>query len=373
MTGRPLMRIDRTLLTACLLLLTPIVHAGEAMPLPGIDAASAGQSEEKLDELETVVIAGGFATPRMWKVLKDDHVMWVLGQQAVPAGVQWRLEKVEARVADSQLVLFPGSSKLDMDVGFFRIVTLVPAAFKAAKNPGKKTLKDVLPPDVYARWRTIKTTYVGRDNDIEEWRPAIAIIMLWDKVGDKLGPLQSNPAAPPVSPPAKPVLRPLIDRVAKKHKVKVRTMPTVEREIKVRNVGEMLKSVRESSAMEVKCFTQTLGHLERLIEYAKQKASGAAQNDAAPPRHENCDDFLIKGMRNGEIPDPAGILKVLDDITLQGNLGREQRDAEWIAAAQAAIAKNKSTFTMLSMNQIMSPTGYLAKLRELGYGVEEPE
>lgn len=353
-----------------------MARAGEPLLPAGFeDTLNTGENlEEQLEELETVVIVGGLATPRMWKVSKDDHVMWVLGQQAAPAGAQWRLDQVEARVAESQLVLYPGVSKLDVDVGFFRIISLVPAAFKAAKNPGNKTLKDLLAPEVYARWRVIKTAYVGRDNDIEEWRPGIAIFMLEEKVGKKLGPMQPAQPMPAQPPPARPqVFRPLIEKVAKKHKVKIRTLPEVERELKIKNVREMLKSVRESSAMEVQCFTQMLGYLERRIEYSQQKASGSLPADAQPPKRDSCDDFLIKGMRSGEIPDPAGIIKTLDNIVLQDKLAREQRDAEWIAAAQAAIAKNRSTFSMLGMQQITSPTGYIARLKELGYTVEDPQ
>jgi hypothetical protein len=39
---------------------------------------------------------------------------------------------------------------------------------------------------------------------------------------------------------------------------------------------------------------------------------------------------------------------------------------------RAAIAKNKSTFALVQMNKATSPTGYVAKLKELGYAVEEP-
>jgi hypothetical protein len=57
-------------LAACPLLLMPVAHAGEAASLEG------------LDELETMVIVGGFAAPKTWKVSKGDHVMWVPGGEA---------------------------------------------------------------------------------------------------------------------------------------------------------------------------------------------------------------------------------------------------------------------------------------------------
>jgi len=369
--------VDWKLLLACLLLLlAPATLAGESAILPGLDAAMSGDAptEERLQELEPVVVVGGFATPKIWKVSKGDHVMWVLGQQWVRADIQWRLDQLEARVAESQLVLYPGQSTIDVDVGFFRIISLIPAVYKTAKNPDKKTLKQVLPEDLYARWRRIKTRFVGRDDDIEKWRPAMAIAMLDDEVGKKLGPLQ--PATrPPVPVLAKPPFTPVIEKTAKKHKVKIRTLPKVEREVKIKNVRDMLKSVRIPTDLEVKCFAEILDFMERRIDFADRQAIGPVQDDA-PVAGNLCGDMgdlLIKGMRSGEIPDPAGIVKVIDNVALQERLAREQRDAEWIAAAQAAIAKNQSTFTMLGMNQITGPTGYLAKLREAGYTVEEPD
>lgn len=373
--------VDRILKSICLLmLLMPAAWAADSAILPGLDQALVdAQAVERLDELEPVLIVGGVATPKIWKVSKDGHVMWVLGRQALPAGARWRLDEVEARVAESQLVLYPGAATLDIDVGFFRIISLVPTAYRTAKNPDGKKLKDVLPAEVYARWRDIKTRYAGRDNDIEEWRPAVALAFLMGKVEDKLK--AANPGLPPPPPPppppvAQPVFGPLIEKTAKKHKVKIRTLRKVEREVKIRNVRDMLKSVRVPTDLEVGCFTEGLDYLERRIEFENQRASGAVPVDARPPSADLCGDMadkLVKGMRSGEIPDPAGIVKVIDNLALQDQLAREQRDAEWIDAARAAIAKNRATFTLLGMNQIIAPTGYIAKLRELGYTIEEPE
>ncbi len=92
-----------------------------------------------------------------------------------------------------------------------------------------------------------------------------------------------------------------------------------------------------------------------------------------PPQSCSEREILLRKLRSGEIPDPAGIIKLVDELDLQSNLAREQLDAEWVAYAQGALAKNKSTFSVLSMNNVKSATGYIAKLKELGYTVEEPE
>jgi hypothetical protein len=346
----------------CLLAGTPLM--AQEPPI-GQDAA------EKLDELDIVVITGGYATPKMWKVSKGDHVMWVLGNGLAPPGTKWHFEQVDARLAESQMVMYPG--RLDADIGFFRAVglmTMVPSAFKAAKNPDNKTLKDVLPPEVYERWRALKTAYAPRDNDLERWRPSIAMGMLEEKIGEKF---RSGGTVPPTPRPG-PALQPLVDKAVRKHKVKVRTLRDVERKIEVKNARGMLKLAGGLNLVDVKCVTQKLDYLERKIDYLQQQADGAERGQA-PARIPDCSeaDLLLRMLRSGEIADTAGILKVIDHMELQEKLGRQQLDEEWIAAAETALAKNRSTFAVLPMHQLRSPTGQLAKLRELGYTVEEPE
>ncbi len=79
------------------------------LPLLAQEAVLATKAPaEQLDELPPIVVYGGYATPQMWKVSKGDHVMWVLNiGEPAPADVRWRSKQLEARVAESQLVLYP--------------------------------------------------------------------------------------------------------------------------------------------------------------------------------------------------------------------------------------------------------------------------
>jgi hypothetical protein len=339
----------------------------------------AQEPAEKLDELETIVVYGGYAMPPMWKVSKGDHVMWVLGDAAAPAGTQWRFEQVEARVAESQLVMYPGSAH--PDIGFFTVVgmlTLLPAAYKAqTKIPGNKTLKDVLPPEVYARWRVLKAAYAPRDNSLERWLPSLAIDKLEERIGKKLGekPMEKVGPVQPPPPPRGPALRPLVDKAAKKHRVKVHTMPDVEWDFEVKTMRKMVKMVSGGTLdVDAKCVTQKLEYLERKIEYLKKEAAATVQVEA-PARVLPCGERAIlmdDKPGGGKNPDAAAVQKTVENMELQEKLRGQQLDAEWIAAAEAALAKNKSTFAVLRLNQLKSPTGHIAKLRELGYEVEEP-
>jgi flavin-binding protein dodecin len=63
---------------------------------------------------------------------------------------------------------------------------------------------------------------------------------------------------------------------------------------------------------------------------------------------------------------------MLDDILWHAEQSTYQAQLDWLAAAQAAIAKNKTTFAVLGVSEVFSPDGHLEKLRALGYTVEEP-
>jgi hypothetical protein len=51
----------------------------------------------------------------------------------------------------------------------------------------------------------------------------------------------------------------------------------------------------------------------------------------------------------------------------------EHLEAVWLAAADAALSNNKQTFAMLPMEELLSPTGYLSKLKAQGYKVQSPD
>ncbi|HTQ36704.1 MAG TPA: TraB/GumN family protein [Steroidobacteraceae bacterium] len=352
--------ISTPIATWCLFAVLPLMAQEPPVAAPA--------PAENPDELDPIVIYGGYATPKMWKISKGDHVMWVLGDTLAPAGTTWRFGRVEAHVAESQLVIYPGDAR--PDIGFFNgigLLTLLPAAYKAmTKIPDNKTLKDVLPPEVYERWRVLRTAYAPRDNDLERFRPSIAMEKLEEIIGERLG--QKDRSAQPAPLPRGPALRPLVDKAAKQHHVKIRTMPDVEWKFEVKDARKMLKLLGGSSlVVDAQCVTQKLEYLERKIDYLKKNAAGTAQ-EKAPARVPDCDE-------GDEIPDTADLQKMRDDMQQREKLSDQQLDAEWIAAAQAALAKNKSTFAVLQIGwngDVSHINGYVAKLRELGYEVEEP-
>lgn len=363
------------IVASCLFLASPLSRAQDSTLEGVMDAAAEGAetgeglAEPALEELEPVFVYGGLAVPPMWKVSRGEHVLWITVNRAAPAGSTWRLDEIEARLAESKLALFPGVAQASPDIGIFRGLTLIRSAFKAAKNPDGQTLKDVLTPETYARWRALKTAYVGRDNDIERWRPSLALAMLEEKIIEKVQPRRTTS---PARPPAGPMLQPLVEKAAKKKRVKTRTMPKVEKKVEIENIRARLKSIHSLNLVDEKCIADYLGFLEQQVEYWKQQV-GQGEEMEVPARPAECNEvnLYIRKVNDGEIPDSAGLVELIKDVELQTILARDELAAAWIEAAEAALAKNASTIAVLHAIHADGPRSYIDRLRALGYSVEE--
>jgi uncharacterized protein YbaP (TraB family) len=350
-----------------------------ALVLIGIAIGAEPQPTAPLEELDTVLVTGEQPGPGLWKVSRDDHVMWVLPVYApLPKGMTWRSKQIEARIAESQEVLLGGKVAIRPNIGILRGITLVPAALKAGKNPGGQTLQQVLPPDIYARWLVLRQKYIGKDDDIEKWRPVFALSQLQSKAMEKNG-LEGNFGVYVV-----------VHLAAKKHKVRIHQLPDVERVIKLEDPRGMLKAADKVENLE--CFILGLDAMEPGIERARTRANAWARGDIAKLRElergdiaklreleasgrkiqDECGNAQLATMVAGESADAARVRKLMADFTWHAQWAGVQAQNEWVAAAQAALQKNKSTFTILGLNDVLNPEGTLEKLRKLGYTVEEP-
>ncbi|RBD02808.1 TraB/GumN family protein, partial [Xanthomonas oryzae pv. oryzae] len=126
-------------------------------------------------DLEAMVVRGVQPGPGLWKVSKGEHVLWILGTQSpLRKRLQWQSTEVETSIGQSQQVLMAPSIALDVGMGVFGRLTLLPSAMKAMKNEDGRELREVLPPDLYARWSVAKARYLGSDQGVERKRPMLA-------------------------------------------------------------------------------------------------------------------------------------------------------------------------------------------------------
>jgi uncharacterized protein YbaP (TraB family) len=310
---------------------------------------AATEPEAAVAELQTVQVTGQRPGPGLWKVSKDDHVLWIFGMyDPLPAKMEWRSQQVESILAQSQEYI--GMPGVSLSVGFRGILAL-PFLPGFKNNPDGARLKDVLPADTYARWLVLKEKYIGPDDSIERERPYFAAEKLLQKGLSHAG--LSNDGA----------VQKTIASFAKQHNVKfTRTRLELELEDPVKTVRNFKKSPMEDAA----CFAKTLDRLESDIDAMRARAAAWAIGDMDVIRKVDFND-REKACKDAVVG--AGGLR--DQAALQ-EAEQRQRTA-WLAAADKALAANSTTFSMLSMRELMNPKGLLAELQAKGYTVQAPE
>jgi hypothetical protein len=339
--------------------------------------ADPGEPDE---EMETILVTGEQPGPGLWKVSRDGHVMWVLGSIGQwPASIHWQTREVDTAIAQSQEVLYPGGYGIKADIGIFKAMTLIPAALKAAKNPDGATLEDVLPAATYEKWRALKREYLGDDDGVEKQRPMVAEEKLFNAIGRRQRRTVKYYGVDWV-----------VNQAAKKHKVKVRTLPSVSRETPVPEIRGFLKASRKVDFAEAECFGRNLERIERTLElgegpeiaWTNAWATGDLETLRKPSAladlgREDCVAAAAKALLGDPAidlpPEVRAGLQAYARIEELSAQALQEADQKWLDAAEAAIEKNQSTFAVLPINNVMSPTGYLARLREKGYEVQEPQ
>lgn len=316
-------------------------------------------AETAVEPLEEIIVEGEFPGPGMWQVTHPDypgHTLWIVGDPPLlPHGMRFRSRQVTQVASQSQEILQQTglSLKPDGKIGVFRIVSLLPAAMKLRKNPGKATLQELLPPDIYARWLVQKKLYLGRDSGVEKMRPFLAAEKLRDAAikGLRLGYGGD--------------WREVWDLV-KKDKIRV-TTPTLEFTFKTDGLRAQIKDFSRKKLADEECFARTVELTEALankqVEDARARAwatGDLATLEELPP------------LPDAETACEQAIVNALATTTEVPANVREQMDELWLSAAINALTKNESTLAVVKMSALLGDAGFLERLRKRGYEVLAP-
>jgi hypothetical protein len=302
--------------------------------------------------IEEVLVTGQQPGPGLWKVTRpsagDDHVLWILGTYGpLPRKMRWRSTELEAVLAESQELIGPVAMRAK--VGPLGGVTLLPSLIGVRRNPNDQRLQEVVPAELYARWLPLKQRYIGRDNDVEKWRPIFAAWELYEKALRSSG-FESYG-----------VIWPSVEKLARKAKVKI-TEPEVT--VKVEKPRAAIKDFKQTRLDDVECFARTIARLESDLEVMKVRANAWATGDVARLREL------------APVDNASACIAVVMNAQLMQDRGYTdwpaRRAAAWLSAVERAMAENGSTVTVLSIDEIMKPDGYVSRLRAAGYRVEDP-
>jgi hypothetical protein len=328
------------------LLSTPIAASAQSAP-------AAPPEDRDAIVLDNVLVTGTQPGPRMWRISKGDHTLWVLGTlRPLPTQMAWASQEVDEVIARSGEVLAPGYAKAKLGVGdMFKAATLIPSAMKSIKNPDGAELKDVLPADLYARWLPLKLRYIGKSNKDNDRRPAIAAIELYGWAIKTVGLSNAD------------IVWTTIAESAKRHGVKVtETGFTFPIDIDRKRLKAGIKTYSQARP-ELACFTESLDQLEPDLATMKLRANAWARGDLDVLRAMSSDDLQPPCLKPEQ---EAAAFMQMPEIKLK-------LETTWLAAARSALEHNQTSFASLPIEQILQPDGYLARLRSLGYTVHEPD
>ncbi len=338
------MRHRFPLLLAATLAIAPVLPAA-AQALPAADAMP-------IRDEAPVLVSGAQPGPGLWKVEKGGHVMWVLGTQSpLPKRMQWQSKEVEDALAASQEVIYAPTLGISVDTGgFFRSLLLVPKMYGARKNPDGRTLRDVLPPPLYARWLPLRERYLGRGASAERMRPLFAAGELWEEAMDDTGLVSSG------------IINPVVTRAAKAHGLR-ETRP--KRMLKITDPKALLAEMEHAQLDDAQCLLATVQRLEAGPDRLRARANAWATGDIAALR-ELPDMDQDRACADAAMRSPA--------LRKRGgaNVDAEVETA-WLEAAEKALASNASTFALLPIGNLLSGDGYLSKLAARGYTVTAPD
>jgi hypothetical protein len=337
--------------------LAAIVAAGAASTgaLAREDRPSLGATQATDDPtlLETVVVTGRVTGPGLWQVYKDDeHDLWIMGTLSpLPAGIEWDSTAVRGLVSGADEVLWAPGYAVDVEANLLQQAMLGIGYLRAKKNPDGKSLREVLPPALYARWLEAKSRYMPRNSRVERKRPLVAAEELLAAATDKAGLSYE------------PIVYPALESTLEEGGVRS-NYPKFEVEITSDAAKAALSDIRRISLDDAKCLEATLDAVERDVPRMVANANAWTRGDVGrisfeslAKRNSLCSDALM----DADFSAKYGLPNIRESIA-----------ALWLKEAESALARNAVTVAFVPMEHLVGADNYLDALKARGYTVSSP-
>lgn len=305
--------------------------------------AAAQAPEQPISVMEELVVRGEVEGPRVWRVYNGENELVILGALSpLPKGVTWRSQSVETLIGDADLVMPDTIAIAFPELGPIKTVGLLLELRKQSRNEEKAKLREVLPPDLYARYAALRAKYGKGDNTWEKLRPLAAGGQLVQEAYEDSGVRTFG-------------LSNEVRKIAQKKK-----RPWEQTRVEFR--GDVKAAIREADAnsaeTELACFREMLDGVERDLPLLRQRADAWARGEVARLR---------------SLPRPARQASCL--AVLQGSKEFadliDQGRAKLVQRLDEALAKNRSTFLVADIDSLLH--GNLLKdLAAKGYRIEGP-
>jgi len=317
--------------------LLALLGATSSASAQGAPAATAATT------IEEITIIGRYPGPPLWKVSSGEHVLWIFGELSpVPKGLDWDPRNAERVLERAEVVI--GAPRVSAPTfNPIRLFRLFRAARRLARIPDGATLSQVVPPELYARYAALRAQHLPDDEGAEEdVRPVLAALRLYSAALDDVGLTADSGVGKTVS-------RLMRRSRAEEAEIVVKTEPETV-------LDELGKITREA---ELSCFATIMTSIETDLDGMKERASAWAVGNVAE-------------LKRFDYPDSQG--NCLAMLFTAGGLAdlRDKLYADWLAAAQRALADHERSFSVLPMRELIAADGLLAQLAARGYAVTAP-
>ena len=309
---------------------------------------------------EIVVVTGRLPGPPLWRVENGDRVLYIFPRLSpVPDEMIWDSERVAYVLSQSQEIIMPPDVDTDLSTAMMmnplNLIRGPRLARRISRNPDDATLEDVLPPELYARYRALKSEYFPRDRGDDELRPLFAGTRLADRILREEGLVSGQD----------------IDRAIERLVRRNRDIEQTEIEVVMdlrgsfRSLAERATTLIESLSpeQELRCFEQQLQRVESELDAIKSRANAWARGYV--------DEFRGVPLPGGEEDACLLLLGQSSEFETIEQLRAELRNL-WLAAAERALATNASTFAMLDIVELLREDGLLGELETRGYEIVVP-
>jgi uncharacterized protein YbaP (TraB family) len=323
------------LLIASVLLLAGAVAGAQQAATAGAQGATTPVTE--------IVVEGHHQGPRMWRVRRGEHVLWILGTVSpLPKKMIWQPDAVQAVLKETQEVV-PAWPSYGIGANPITALRVYIQWRRMQKPPDRMPLQQALPPPLYARVAALEARYDPHDKTLEQLRPMLAAERLLTKVLEASGLTARNEVQQTVL------------QLARAQGVRVR-----QDKLRIEDPLDVLKDVGATPLSgEVACLDAVVTRLETDLGPMQARARAWALGDVAALRNLPHTDNRT-----------ACVTAVSTSDRVRSLIERAEDD--WLVAVEASLARNRGTLAVQSMDRLLGEHGALAALKARGYEVEGP-
>ncbi|HEY0801035.1 MAG TPA: TraB/GumN family protein [Steroidobacteraceae bacterium] len=304
----------------------------------GCLAAAVCCAQQAAPVLDEIVVTAERAGPGMWHVHRGAANVWILGSiSPLPRDITWHSKQVEIVLESTSQVLV----QKPLEISIPRVLWMLIADRKLLMVGGGKRLKDVLPPDLHARFAAQRSQVTDDENKWERYRPIIAAAFL------------QQAAFHQVNLSMRLDLGAALRILAKKHGVRIE-------EIKVAGVSDMLEALKTMpAATERTCVEASLTTIEtglpRLVDRAQAWAVGNVE------RIENLPELKEVDACRTALDAGKGAFDVIGRIR-----------QTWLENIEKHLRSDGTTIAVVNLDMLLERGGLLDELRAKGYEIEAP-